>query len=155
MSGGRFLVSLREVNTSEKILALNSILKEDINFWEEIICKLESHMEVLSTELYESELSDDSKQVAVTVAGYIANSLTKRSKCSQCKENLVERENDIIHDQYLKLLSRDGLITPSPSLRDFVFQSFNILDITSAMLHKETGNKCIRKVSENYSRAIS
>ena len=71
MSGGRFLVSLREVNTSEKILALNSILKEDINFWEEdiyvqdetkeIICKLESHMEVLSTELYESELSDDSK----------------------------------------------------------------------------------------------
>ena len=106
-------------------------------------------MEVLSTELYESELSDDSKQVAVTVAGYIAKSLTKRSKCSQCKENLVARGNDIIHDQYLKLLSRGGLITPSPSLRDFVFQSFNILDITSAMLHKETGNKCIRKVSEN------
>ena len=83
------------------------------------------------------------------MAGYIAKSLTKRSKCSQCKENLVARENDIIHDPYLKLLSRGGLITLSPSLRDFVFQSFNILDITSAMLHKETGNKCIRKVSEN------
>ena len=68
-------------------------------------------MEDLSTELYESELSDDSKQVAVTVARYIAKSLTKRSKCSQCKENLVARENDIIHDQYLKLLSRGGLIT--------------------------------------------
>ena len=35
MSGGRFLVSLREV----KILALNSILKEDINFWEEDMYK--------------------------------------------------------------------------------------------------------------------
>ena len=37
MSSGRFLVSLREVNNSQKILALTSILKENINFWEEDI----------------------------------------------------------------------------------------------------------------------
>ena len=35
MSGGRFLVSLLEVSNSERILNLRSILKEDINFWEE------------------------------------------------------------------------------------------------------------------------
>ena len=35
MSGGRFLVSLREVLTSERILAVNSLLKEKVNFWEE------------------------------------------------------------------------------------------------------------------------
>ena len=35
MSGGRFLVGLREVNSSEKILKIGSLLEENINFWEE------------------------------------------------------------------------------------------------------------------------
>ena len=42
MSGGRFLVSLREVQSSEKILLIRSMIKEDINFWEEDIFKLKS-----------------------------------------------------------------------------------------------------------------
>ena len=38
MSGGRFLVSLiREVMNSERILSCRSLIKEDINFWEEDI----------------------------------------------------------------------------------------------------------------------
>ena len=37
MSEGRFLVSLREVKNSEKILLLNSIIKADLNFLEENI----------------------------------------------------------------------------------------------------------------------
>ena len=36
MSGRRFLVSLREVSNSE-VLLLNSIIKADLNFWEEHI----------------------------------------------------------------------------------------------------------------------
>ena len=35
MSGGRFLVSLREVLNSERILACRSLILEDINFWKE------------------------------------------------------------------------------------------------------------------------
>lgn len=35
MSGGRFLVSMRDVNNSEKMLALNSIIKEYIDFQED------------------------------------------------------------------------------------------------------------------------
>ena len=35
MSGGRFLFGLREVNSSEKILKIRSLLKENINLWEE------------------------------------------------------------------------------------------------------------------------
>ena len=35
MSGGRFLVSLREVLNSERILSCPSLIKENINFWEE------------------------------------------------------------------------------------------------------------------------
>ena len=33
MSGGPFLVSLREVNNSEKFFLLNFIIKADLNFW--------------------------------------------------------------------------------------------------------------------------
>ena len=35
MSGGRFLVSLREVYNSERILACRSLIKENIKFWNE------------------------------------------------------------------------------------------------------------------------
>ena len=37
MNGGRFLVSLRKVESSEKILLIRSLFKEDINFWDEDI----------------------------------------------------------------------------------------------------------------------
>ena len=39
MSGGRFLISLREVLNSERILTCRSLIKEDINFWEEDLSK--------------------------------------------------------------------------------------------------------------------
>ena len=35
MNGCRFLLNLREVQNSEKILQYRSLLKENINFWEE------------------------------------------------------------------------------------------------------------------------
>ena len=34
MSGGRFLVNLRKVLNSERILRYRSLIKENINFWE-------------------------------------------------------------------------------------------------------------------------
>ena len=37
MSDGCFLVNLREINNSKKILSLNSIIEADLNFWEENI----------------------------------------------------------------------------------------------------------------------
>ena len=35
MSGGRFLVSLREVTNSERIIRCRPLVKADINFWKE------------------------------------------------------------------------------------------------------------------------
>ena len=35
MSGGRFLISLREVKNSERIIRCRSLVKADINFWKE------------------------------------------------------------------------------------------------------------------------
>ena len=37
MSGGRFLENLREVLNNERILRCRSLIKENINFWEEDI----------------------------------------------------------------------------------------------------------------------
>ena len=99
MSGGRFLVSLLEVCNSEKILAVRSLLKENINIWEEdlaetvqneqsIMAEIEKEISAISTELLECQLSEDSMQVAVFVAGYIAKKLCKRSKCDICPKTL-------------------------------------------------------------------
>ena len=80
MSGGRFLVSLREVLNSERILACRSLIKEHINFWEEdlnkdldanYLEKLKEAVEPYSTEIFESVLDPDAEAVATTIAGYI------------------------------------------------------------------------------------
>ena len=86
MSGGRFLVRLREVMHSERILACRSLIKEDINFWNENI-KPDSNSNVydeileclcpINDEILECTLDNDSEEVAVTIAGYIAKKLAK------------------------------------------------------------------------------
>ena len=35
MSGGSFLISLREVRNTERILSCRSLIKNDINFWKD------------------------------------------------------------------------------------------------------------------------
>ena len=75
MSGGRFLVSLREVKSSEKILIRRSLLKSGIDFWkcdlgkpdedekrkfEEFISELQSK----EVEIMECSLSEDSTEVS-------------------------------------------------------------------------------------------
>ena len=39
MSGGRFLVSLAEMNSSQRIILLRSLIIEDINFLRRFLCK--------------------------------------------------------------------------------------------------------------------
>ena len=53
LNGGQFLVSLREVSSSEKLLLCRSLLKENINFWQEYLAGFSSndHMQALREEL--------------------------------------------------------------------------------------------------------
>ena len=79
MSGGRFLVSLREVLSSERILACRSLLKAGIDIWnqkdedgdpqdlQEFLSSLSEH----ETEIMEASLSDESSEVALLIAGYV------------------------------------------------------------------------------------
>ena len=79
MSGGRFLVSLRE--------ACRSLIKKDTNLWKEDLQpesnkdeKYEMIDEILRDRIEdtsESVLDDDSSEVATNVSGYIAKKLLK------------------------------------------------------------------------------
>ena len=136
MSGGRFLVSLKDVINSERILACRSLIKENINFWKEdiqpdttqSIDTLDEMFCHQSEEIIESVLDSQSAEVATTISGYVAKKLIKRSKCEDCKNILKVNDNDLSSDSYLCLLSRGGLFVPSKSLSEFVCNAFAILD---------------------------
>ena len=74
----------------------------------------------LPTELLEIEISDDTKEVALLIAGYILKKLSKRKVCAVCKVKMIADETSI-KCVYLRILSRVGLICSSPPLRCFVF----------------------------------
>ena len=88
MSGGRFLVSLREVTNSEKIIRCRSLVKADISFGKEdlgsdkpsldfsaLLALLSEH----EIEIAELTLDSSSEEVSTTIACYIAKKLAKRS----------------------------------------------------------------------------
>ena len=73
MSGGRFLVSLREMESSEKNLLIRSLIEKDLNFWEEDIQIKKSvtqdflqHISHQDVELSSVILKEDSKEVATS-----------------------------------------------------------------------------------------
>ena len=105
MGGGRFLVSLREVTNSLKKLKISSFVKESINFWEEdvfiiidlkeTVLKIEKEVSPIMTKIFETELSEDSKQVAVYIAGYVAKKIKKHLKCQVCNKKIISNDNDV------------------------------------------------------------
>ena len=136
MSGGRFLVSLREVTNSERIIRCRSLVKADINFWKEdlgsdkpsldfsaILALLEHEIEIA-----ESILESSSEEVSTTIAGYIAKKLAKRSNCDSCKSLLIASSMDLAENHYLNLLSRGGLIVQSAKLAEYTSHCFAIMD---------------------------
>ena len=149
MNGGNFLVGLREVQSSEKILLLRIMVKEGINFWEEgaEVFKtvdqdtLDSfHVEVseMFNEIAAAELSQESRQVSQNVAGYIAHRIIKRG-CQECSSKVESKDRNTIHGAYINLLSRGGLKHPSESLADFVATAFAVLDTTESVILKYSG----------------
>ena len=99
MNGCRFLVNLREVQNSERILQYRSLLKENINFWEEDLTS--ENLECVTVtedrtrEIVESVLDENSVEVTTW---YVAKKFIKRSRCEICKILLKAGDNDIAHD---------------------------------------------------------
>ena len=146
MSGGRFLVGLREVQNSERILRCRSLIKADIDFWKEDLGTdkpthdLGTLMETVNehrTEIMEASLDTDSEEVSTTIAGYIAKKLAKRSNCDRCKKLLIANQMDLDENHYLNLLSRGGLIVPSSKLAQYASYCYAILDYVEDIVRKE------------------
>ena len=86
VSGGRFLVGLRDTICSEKFLKMKCFLKGDIDIDEKIniscpgemeITKLKTDIDSLGISLDALMLSPDSREVAVHIAGYTAKKFIK------------------------------------------------------------------------------
>ncbi len=98
MSGGRFLVGLQEATNNEQILALKSLLKESISFWQKNICPdsnkdlallyFNQNLKNISSEI-KSCLDQNSTEVAAVVLGYIAKKMIKRTSCLDCRPCLI------------------------------------------------------------------
>ena len=90
MSGGRFLVALREVINSSQILLTVSMLKAGINAWEEDVKddtddnelkKLVIEAEKLPFD--EVQLMKESMEVCALIGGYVIKSLLDKEKNSK------------------------------------------------------------------------
>lgn len=141
MSGGRFLVGLKDVTVSEKIIKIKSLLKEGIDIDENVKTpkedgeKLElliSDIDILNCSTDTISLSDSSREVGVHIAGYVAKKLKKRmGKC--CTSYLIEKSISVKNPDYsyIEILSRGGLTIPSMNLANYVCSAFAMLDFTA------------------------
>ena len=124
MSGGRFLVSLREVNCSENIIKMKSLLKRNLDVQEarnntdpiEVKKELQLLEEKTSNVDPESiSLGSSSREVSDYVSGYIAQKLkTDLKGC--CFDTLI---GEYESGSYVQILSRGGLLAPSKLFGDY------------------------------------
>ena len=97
MSGGRFLISLKEVLKSESIIQVKTILKnslESVDYLPNIPFESSELIEQLVTEIVRNEefenltLSNECKEVIVYISGYITHSLVPNITCKDCLDCL-------------------------------------------------------------------
>ena len=137
MSGGNFLVSLKEVLSSEDIIKTKSLLKQGLEIGE-----LKEHSEisfntlddyVLEMDTDSITLCEESKEVAAYIAGYVAHKISRHFE--NCCGHLLVGES-CENDRYLNMLSRGGLKTPSLSLFTYICNSFAVLDVSAEAIFR-------------------
>ena len=130
MSGGRFLIALRELESSERILSISSLIKEGIDFWKEdirpsndqteAISWLNSKLDEVADDIDACMLNPDAVEVSAVIAGYaVRKVVVDHSKCAKCKELAIassEIEKMENENNYLQNLSRGGLLFPTTDL---------------------------------------
>ena len=165
MSGGRFLVSLREVLSTGRILTCRSLLKQNINFWEENLKPVQKNDKILKilaqheSEINKPFLSPDSKEVAYIISGYITNKLMKHFQCEMCSLVMEGNDSDKATDkEYFDLFSRAGLTVPSRQMAEFVCACFAILEYADHFIvknHESTAKVSAEQVLGIYSPKYS
>ena len=87
------------------------------------------------------QLSASSKGVTTYIAGYVAKKLKKRlDRTIKCHERLIGNLSDESDDHcYMELLSGDGLMIPSLSLPNYVYNAFAIIDFFNITVKQPRG----------------
>ena len=77
---------------------------KNINFWgedifvnndlKETVLKIKKEISPIMTEIFEIELSEDSKQVVRYIAGYVAKKIKKHFKCRVCNNKIISNDNE-------------------------------------------------------------
>lgn len=144
MSGGRFLVSAKDVAHSENILKIKTLIKEGFDIDDSLKTnpdhsKITAHLlEALDCQINDEsslQLEESSRNVSDHIAGYIAYKCKKAFKnCGECSFVSNDGDQTDIDSSYTALLSRGGLLTPDKNLSEAVSKSFAILDICSTTI---------------------
>ena len=142
MSGGRFLVGLREFECANRVLGVVSLVKESIDFWKEdvrhdidtiaALSVFNSKLDLIASDIESCSLSSDSVQVSAVISGYtIRKVIMDRSGCKPCEKLAVATEVEKMDEEnrYLNNLSLGGYVVPTADLRDHMSKSFAILDL--------------------------
>ena len=148
MSERRFLIGRKDVTLSETILKIKSLVEESIDIKDDI--KVTENEDVIQQELFDNImkigfenviLSDETRDVAAHISGYIAKKLVK--KFGHCCKNYCISESEIASTThvYIDLLSRGGLTLSSECLVTYVSDCFAFIDhainvITSSKMKK-------------------
>ena len=131
MSGGRFLVSAKDVNCSGKIVKIKSHAKvrtdidESVRPKETIANKNELMFSVKTSldGMNSSTLTQDTKQVVNHVPGYIAKKQRKAVTINCCELQLLY-EGPSNSNGYIAMSSRGGMRVPSRNLGECVELGF-------------------------------
>ena len=141
MSGGRFLVSLKDVEYSEKILKIKSLLREGFDINEDVkviedhapaLDEMGKNVEFVIRDINSLSLCKKSKEISDNVAGYVAFTLQSNNGC--CSKRLINEDNT--GGEYHSKLSRGGLTVASDALQNYVATGFAILDACEVTIHK-------------------
>ena len=155
MSGGRFLVGLREFDCANRVLGVVSLVKEGIDFWKEdvrpdvntaaALSNFNAELDKMASDIESCSLSSDSVQVSAVISGYaIRKVIMGRSGCKTCERLAVATEDEEMDEEnsYLNRLSRGGLIIPTADLRHHISKSFAILDLCHRqIMHSELSER--------------
>ena len=149
MSGGRFLVSLKEIYRSESIVKLKTFLEMNIELTtitspitdEESIALHDFVQEITGEDFSHITISQDAIEVITFLSGYISRSLLKNIDSEECKRAL---NMDPVSSSYQDDLNKGGLKLPTSSLNNYTQCAFSILDyLEQRILELEIPSKVV------------
>lgn len=145
MSGGRFLVSAKDIKNSEKILKINNLLKEGFDIDQQFKMDFQKYDEVrefldnVETAMHDPNsivLHEDSRQISNHIAGYIARKV--ETACQGCCADQLTTKKSSSNLEYIDALSRGQLMIPSKTLSELVSYGFALLDASSAVIRRSS-----------------